>query len=58
LPPPRYRAQPSKGQEGKSQSESRGARKGARPGDLAERARYLVDGDPVEGCPGVRRGAR
>ncbi len=58
LPPARYRTQPSKGQQAKNQSEPSDARQGARSGDLDERALYFWDGDPVDGCPGLRRGAR
>jgi hypothetical protein len=46
-----------KGQQGERDGQSRTARERDRLGDLGEPPRYLVDGDPVEGCPGIKRGA-
>jgi hypothetical protein len=57
LPPARGHTKPPKGQQCEAESQPRTAREGNRPGNLGEPARYFVDGDPVEGCPGINRGA-
>ena len=57
LPPPRRKAKSPKGQQGERDGQSRTARERDRPGDLGEPTRYLVDGDPVEGGAGIKRGA-
>jgi len=57
LPPPRCHTKPPKGQQREAEGQPRTARERDRPGDLGEPTRYFVDGDPVEGCPGIKRGA-
>lgn len=57
LPPPRRYANPSQSQQREAEGQARSACERDRPGDLGEPTRYFVDGDPVEGCPGINRGA-
>ena len=57
LPPSRHRAQASEGQQGEGDREPRRTRERNGAGELGETAPYLVDGDLVGGCSGIRRGA-
>ncbi len=57
LPPPRSRAKPPKGQQGQAERQPPTTRERYRPRDLGEVPRYLVDGGPVEGSSGIKRGA-
>jgi len=57
LPPPRSRPMPPKGQQGQADRQPHTTCERYRPRDLGEAPRYLVDGDPVEGSSGIKRGA-